>query len=213
MKRPRVVLADDHAMVLAGLSRLIETECDLAGTAEDGRALLDLVKETRPDVIVVDISMPLLNGIEAVRELRRSGVESRVIFLTMHSDVGLATEALEAGASAYLLKQSAAEELLTAVREVMKGRTYVTPVIAGEVLGALMTGTRAPDRPSAKLTPRERQVLQLIAEGKSAKEVAGVLDVSVRTVEFHKYNIMEKLALRTTAELTQYAIRHGLVGA
>ncbi len=213
MKVPRVVLADDHAMVVAGLSRLIESEYELAGTAENGRALLEVARETRPDVIVVDISMPLLNGIEAVRELKRAGIGAKVIILTMHSDVSLATEALEAGASGYLLKQSAAEELLTALREVIKGRTYVTPMIAGDVLGALMSGGRAPDRPSAKLTPRERQVLQLVAEGKSAKEIAAVLDLSNRTVEFHKYNVMEKLGLRTTAELTQYAIRHGIVSS
>ncbi len=211
MKRPRVVLADDHTMVVAGLSRLLEPEFELAGTAENGQALLEAAERTEPDVIVADISMPLLNGIDAVREIRRRGCQAKIIFLTMHSEVSFAVEALEAGASGYLLKQSAAEELLAAVREVLKGRTYVTPLIAREVFEAALHGKRAPDRPSVKLTARERQVLQLLAEGKSAKEIASLLNVSTRTAEFHKYNVMDKLGLRSTAELTQYAMKHGLV--
>ncbi len=212
MKRPRVLLADDHAMVVAGLSRLLEPEYELAGTAENGQVLLELAASFQPDVIVVDISMPLLNGIEAVRELKRRGQAAKVVFLTMHADVDFAVEALEAGASAYLLKQSAAEELLIALREVLKGHTYVTPLIARDVFDSALQGKRAPDRPSARLTARERQVLQLLAEGKSAKEIAAVLNVSTRTAEFHKYNAMDKLGLRSTAELTQYAVKHGLVG-
>ena len=213
MRKPRVLLADDHAMVVAGLSRLLEEECELVGTAEDGQALLGAAAQHKPDVIVVDISMPLLNGIEAVRQLSKRGVGAKVIFLTMHSDVSFAVEALETGAAGYLLKQSAAEELLSAIREVMKGRLYVTPLIAKDVLQAFRQGGGSTDRPSVKLTPRERQVLQLVAEGRSAKEIAGILDISTRTAEFHKYNVMEKLGLRTTAELTQYAVKHGLVSS
>ena len=211
MKRPRVLLADDHAMVVAGLSRLLEPDYELAGTAENGQVLIEMAARLAPDVIVADISMPLLNGIEAAREISKRGIGSKIIFLTMHSDAGFAVEALEAGASGYLLKQSAAEELLAALREVLKGRTYVTPLIAREVFDTALRGERAAGRPSAKLTARERQVLQLLAEGKSAKEVAGVLKVSTRTAEFHKYNVMDKLGLRSTAELTQYAMKHGLV--
>lgn len=211
MKRPRVVLADDHAMVLAGLSRLLEPEYEVAGTAENGQALLEAAARLKPDVIVVDISMPLLNGIEAVRLLRKSGIAARIVFLTMHSDAALAVEAIEAGASGYLLKQSAAEELLAALREVLKGRSYVTPLIAGQVFESLLAGKRSGQRPSAKLTPRERQVVQLVAEGRSAKEAAAILKVSTRTVEFHKYNVMDKLKLRSTAELTRYALKHGLI--
>lgn len=211
MKRPRVLLADDHAMVVAGLSRLLEPDYELAGTAENGQVLIEMATRLAPDVIVVDISMPLLNGIEAVREIRKRGSEAKIIFLTMHSDAGFAVEALEAGASGYLLKQSAAEELLAAIREVLKGRTYVTPLIARDVFDTALRGERAADRPSARLTARERQVLQLLAEGKSAKEIAAVLNVSTRTAEFHKYNVMDKLGLRSTAELTQYAMKHGLV--
>ena len=211
MSKPRVLLADDHAIVIAGLSRLLEPEFELAGTAKDGQDLLERSAELRPDVIVADISMPLLNGIEAVRQLRKSGSRAKIIILTMHTDAGLATEALQAGASGYLLKHSAAEELTTAIREVLKGRSYITPAIAKEVLDALMRGG-ASDGPSVRLTPRERQVLQLIAEGKTAKEVAAILKISTRTAEYHKYNIQDKLGLRTTAELTQYAIRHGIAG-
>ena len=211
MSKPRVLLADDHAIVIAGLSRLLEPEFELAGTAKDGQDLLERSAELRPDVIVADISMPLLNGIEAVRQLRKSGSRAKIIILTMHTDAGLATEALQAGASGYLLKHSAAEELTAAIREVLKGRSYITPAIAKEVLDALMRGG-ASDGPSVRLTPRERQVLQLIAEGKTAKEIATILKISTRTAEYHKYNIQDKLGLRTTAELTQYAIRHGIAG-
>ena len=211
MSKPRVLLADDHAIVIAGLSRLLEPEFELAGTAEDGQDLLERSAKLRPDVIVADISMPLLNGIEAVRQLRKSGSRAKIIILTMHTDAGLATEALQAGASGYLLKHSAAEELTAAIREVLKGRSYITPAIAKEVLDALMRGG-ASDGPSVRLTPRERQVLQLIAEGKTAKEIATILKISTRTAEYHKYNIQDKLGLRTTAELTQYAIRHGIAG-
>jgi DNA-binding NarL/FixJ family response regulator len=211
VKKPRVLLADDHAMVVAGLSRLLEPDYELAGTAENGQVLIEMAARLAPDVIVADISMPLLNGIDAAREIRKRGIGAKIIFLTMHSDAGFAVEALEAGASGYLLKQSAAEELLAALREVLKGRTYVTPLIARDVFDTALRGQRAADRPSAKLTARERQVLQLLAEGKSAKEIAAVLNVSTRTAEFHKYNVMDKLGLRSTAELTQYAMKHGLV--
>jgi DNA-binding NarL/FixJ family response regulator len=211
VSKPRVILADDHAMVIAGLSRLLEPEFELAGTAENGQVLLQEAAKLRPDVIVVDISMPLLNGIEAIRQLKKAGSRAKIIILTMHSDVGLATEAIEAGASGYLLKQSAAEELTTAIREALKGRSYITPAIAGEVLDALMKG-KTSGGTAVKLTSRERQVLQLIAEGKTAKEIATILKVSTRTAEFHKYNVQDKLGLKTTAELTQYAIRQGIVG-
>jgi DNA-binding NarL/FixJ family response regulator len=199
-------------MVIAGLSRLLEPDYELAGTAENGQVLLDRVTDLKPDVIVVDISMPLLNGIEALRQLKKAGSDAKVIILTMHSDVGLATEAIQAGASGYLLKQSAAEELTTAIKEALRGRTYITPVIAQDVLDALMKGGgKSSDSPAVKLTPRERQVLQLIAEGNTAKEIAAILNVSTRTAEFHKYNVQDKLGLKTTAELTQYAVRHHLI--
>ena len=213
MSKPTVLLADDHAIVIAGLSRLLEPEFEIVGAAENGRALLERFEELRPDVVVADISMPLLNGLEAVRQLKKADSGVKVVILTMHADVALATEAIHAGASGYLLKQSAAEELTTALREVLRGRAYITPVIAKEVLEALMKGGGASaDRPAIKLTPREREVLQLVAEGKSAKEIATLLEISTRTAEFHKQNLHAKLGLKTTAELTQYAVRHGMVG-
>jgi len=211
MRRPRILLADDHAIVADGLSRLLEPEFELAGKVQDGQALLEAAQTLKPEVIVADISMPLLNGLDAVRQLKKAGCEAKVIFLTMHSDLGFAIEAIKAGAAGYVLKQSAAEELLTAIRAVLKGGAYVTPLIANEVLQALMQGKQASDGPLLHLTPRERQVLQLVAEGNSAKEIATILKLSVRTAEFHKYNLMEKLNLHTTAELTRYAVKHGLV--
>lgn len=212
MKRPRVLLADDHAMFADGVRRILEPDFEYIGTVEDGRALLDEAEKHRPDVILLDISMPELNGIEAARHLKKAGSNAKVVMLTMHADASFASEAFEAGAAGYLLKHCAADELLTAIREVLKGRTYITPRIAGGLLDTLMTrGRKTAARPSVNLTGREREVLQLLAEGRTVKEIAATLNISPRTAEFHKYNIMEKLDLRTTAELTQYAVKHGIV--
>jgi DNA-binding NarL/FixJ family response regulator len=168
------------------------------------------VDELHPDVVVADISMPLLNGIEAARQLQKSPFHPKIIFLTMHPDAIYATEAFRAGASGYVLKSSAADELLRAVQEALRGHVYVTPLVAGDVMHNLMQPPQSPEK-SAALTPRQREVLQLVAEGRSAKEIAKVLELSPRTVEFHKLRIMETLGLHTTAELTQYAIRHRIV--
>lgn len=210
MTRTRVLLADDHTIVAEGLASLLEPEYELVGRVENGRDLLRAAEELDPDVIVTDISMPLLNGIEALRQLKKTKPDVRVVFLTVHADVTYVTEAFRAGARGYVLKQSAAEELRLAIRTVHEGGTYVTPLIAAE-LGDLLESDQASDSLAVVLTPREREVLQLLAEGRSVKEIAAVLDISPRTVEFHKYNVMEKLGLRTTAELTQYAIKHGIV--
>ena len=210
MTRTRVLLADDHTIVAEGLASLLEPEYELVGRVQNGRDLLRAADELDPDVIVTDISMPLLNGIEALRQLKKMRPDVRVVFLTVHADVTYVTEALRAGARGYVLKQSAAEELRSAIRTVHEGGTYVTPLIALE-LGDLLDADQASDSLAVVLTPREREVLQLLAEGRSVKEIAAVLDISPRTVEFHKYNVMEKLGLRTTAELTQYAIKHGIV--
>lgn len=202
MGKPRLLLADDHRIVIEGLRSILETEFDLVGTAGDGRTLLAEAARHDPDVIVVDISMPLLNGIEAARQLRKSHPRAKIIVLTMHDDLIYANRALEAGAVGYVLKHSAPVELVTAIREALAGRIYVTPSIAKK-------------RPSGQkvidpLTPRQREVLQLVAEGHSAKEIASVLHISSRTVEFHKYRIMEDLQLHSNAELVQYAIKHGI---
>jgi DNA-binding NarL/FixJ family response regulator len=210
MNRPRVLLADDHKIVVEGLRTLLESEFELVGAVEDGRALVAAAKKHRPDVIVADISMPLLNGIEAAEQLRKADPRVKIVFLTMHADVMYASRAFEAGASGYVVKHSAPSELVTAIREVLKGRTYVTPMIAGQLMASLKDRSRGLRDTVGKLTPRQREVLQLVAEGRSAKEIASILDISPRTVEFHKYRMMEDLGLQSTAELIQFAIKHGI---
>ena len=211
MSRTRVILADDHKIVLEGLKNLLEPNFDLVGTVEDGRALLKAVKNLHPDVIVADISMPLLNGIEAVRQIKKADPNVKVVFLTMHPDVSYAAEAFEAGASGYVLKHSAPSELVAAINDALKGRTYVTPMIAGELLESYRNGSPKRNDALTKLSSRQREVLQLLAEGKVAKEVAKILKISSRTVEFHKYKMMEALGIKSSAELVQYAIKHGIV--
>jgi DNA-binding NarL/FixJ family response regulator len=211
MSKPRVLLADDHTIVAEGLRSLLEDEFEFVGAVSDGRALLEAARNLSPDVIVADISMPLLNGLDAARQLKRDGVTAKIVFLTMHAEAQLAAEAFRAGASGYLLKSSAGEELITAIHEVIKGRAYVTPLITRDVLSFLMDTGRQPEQPADKLTPRQREVLQLIAEGRTMKEVASILNISARTVESHKYEMMEALGIQTNAELVQYAIKIGLV--
>lgn len=208
-KRIRVLLADDHKIVLDGLRSLLEPEFELAGTVGDGRTLVSAVQHLHPDVIVVDISMPLLNGIEAVRQIKKLDKQVKVVFLTMHPDVTYAIRAFEAGASGYVLKHSASSELLTAIHEAIKGRTYVTPMIAGELVQAYKGGNYRQAEEAQQLTQRQREILQLLVEGNSAKEVANLLNISPRTVEFHKYNMMSKLKLKSASALIQYAIKHG----
>ena len=211
MTKPRVILADDHQIVLQGLKTILEPEFDLVGTVADGRALLDAQKKLHPDVIVADISMPLLNGIEAVRRIKKADPHVKVVFLTMHPDVSYAAEAFESGASGYVLKHSAPDELITAIREVLKGKTYITPMIAGELIQEYKKGDYIKNEAMVKLSSRQREVLQLLTEGKTAKEVAGILNISTRTVEFHKYKMMEILGIKSSAELVQYAIKHLIV--
>ena len=211
-RRPRVLLADDHLMVAEALKSLLTPEFDLVGVVEDGRALVETAATLRPDVIVADVTMPHLNGIDALIRLRQGGDRTPVVFLTMHRDVSFARRALDAGASGFVLKHSAPAELVTAIRAALEGRTYLTPQLAGEVLEAMKQGPEnAGDDPIGSLTPRQREVLQLLAEGRSAKEIAASLEISARTVEFHKYQMMETLDLHTNAELIHFAIKHGLV--
>ena len=211
IEKVRVLLADDHKIVVEGLRSLLEPEFDLVGTVADGRALMVTAQKLLPDVIVADISMPLLNGIEAVRQIKEKDERIKVVFLTMHPDVTYATRAFEAGASGYVLKHSAPSELVTAIREAIRGRTYVTPMIAGELMQSYKEGSYRQQDSIRKLTPRQREVLQLLAEGHSAKEIADILCISPRTVEFHKYRMMEDLNIKTSAELVHYAIKHGIV--
>ena len=210
-RRPRVLLADDHLLVAEALKSLLAPEFDLVGVVEDGRALVEAARKLRPDVIVADVSMPHLNGIEALIQLRQSGDRVPVVFLTMHRDATFARRALDAGASGFVLKHSAPAELIVAIRAALEGSTYLTPQLAGEVLEGMKQAPTKADNPLGSLTPRQREVLQLLAEGHSAKEIASDLSISARTVEFHKYQVMETLGIRTNAELIHFAIKHGLV--
>ena len=211
MSRARVVLADDHTIVLDGLRRILETSFDLVGMAHDGRELVEQVRTLDPDVAVVDISMPVLNGLDAFRQCKEAQFRTRFVFLTASPDIALATQAFRLGANGYVLKQAASEELVTAIREALNGRTYITPRIANDVMQNMMAGGAGSSSSGPALTMREREVLQLLAEGRSLKEAAAVLSVSPRTIEFHKNNIAEKTGLKTMAELARYAVRQGLV--
>ena len=209
LTRPRILLADDHRMVAEGLKSLLHEEFDLVGVVEDGRALIEGARKLRPDVIVADITMPHLNGLDALGPLQRDNPRVKVIFLTMHREVAYARRAMEAGASGFVLKHSAPSELIVAIRAALAGKTYLTPTLAGEVLHAMQQGGKSDG--AAQLTPRQREILQLLAEGRSAKEIAAELNISVRTVEFHKYQLMESLNLHNGAELVHFAIKHGIV--
>jgi DNA-binding NarL/FixJ family response regulator len=209
MGRPRVLLADDHTLLLGAFEKLLAGECDVVGQVSDGRALLAAAETLKPDLIVLDISMPLLNGLEAGRQIKQRLRNIKLVFVTMNEDADVAAEAFRSGASGYLLKRSAASELLMAIREVMQGRSYITPLVAGGLVGSLLNADE--HKTSSALTSRQREVLQLLAEGRSMKEVASVLNLAPRTVAFHKYRMMEQLKVKSTAELVQYAVKHHIV--
>ena len=209
MSRPRVLLADDHTLLLGAFEKLLSEECDVVGQVSDGRALVAAAEELKPDIVVLDISMPLLNGLEAGRQIKRSMPGTKLVFVTMNEDTDLAADAFRAGASGYLLKQSATSELMAAIHQVMEGRSYVTPLITEGLVGSLMHHDES--APGNELTPRQREVLQLLAEGHSMKEVASLLSLTPRTIAFHKYRIMEQLKIKSSAELVQYAVKHHIV--
>jgi DNA-binding NarL/FixJ family response regulator len=210
MPRTKVLLADDHAVVAQGLEALLKDTFDLAGVVHDGRALLKAVEALRPDVVVTDISMPLLNGLDALRQIHTRWPDVKVVVLTMHREAQLAADAFRAGASGYVLKVAPGEELITAIQQVALGRAYVTTLLAKDLITLLMeAGGEA--HGGTPLTPRQREVLQLVAEGRTMKEVASILNISPRTAESHKYEIMQVLGLDTTAALVQYAVRSKLV--
>jgi DNA-binding NarL/FixJ family response regulator len=210
MSRPKVLLADDHVLIAQALQHLLQAEFDVVGTVADGRALLEAAGELSPDVVVVDIGMPLLNGLDACEQLKAVHPDTKVIFLTQNREPRFAVEAFRRKASGYLLKDSAASELTTAIRDALRGRSYVSPSIAKRMLDELPAADVS-HFTQRELSGREREVLQLLAEGKSMKEVAAVLAISPRTVEFHKYRIMELLRVKTNAELVQEAIKLGLI--
>ena len=208
--RPRVLLADDHTLLLDAFEKLLGEECDVVGAVSDGRALIDAATRLRPDIVILDVAMPLMNGIDAARRLKQLQPGVRIVFLTMNEDPDLAAEAFRAGASGYLLKRSAASELLTAIRELMQQRSYVTPLVTSGLVGSMLRERETKDA-TDDLTGRQREVVQLIAEGRTMKEVAAIMNITPRTVAFHKYRVMAQLQIKTTAELIQYAIKHHIV--
>jgi DNA-binding NarL/FixJ family response regulator len=212
MKLPRVMLADDHTLLVEAFRRLLESKCEIVGAVSDGRTLLDTAPALKPDVIVLDISMPLLNGLDAARQLREVLPTAKIIFLTMNEDPDLAVEAMRLGASGYLLKSSAASELFRAIQMALRGKVYVTPQISRGMQELFIRDPRGKQHDKS-LTPRQREVVQLLAEGRSMKQAADVLKVTPRTVAFHKYRIMEGLGLKTSAELVQFAIKNRILVA
>ena len=211
IKRPTVLLADDHAIVAEGLRRVLETNYEVIGVVSNGQAVLAAAEQFKPDVIVLDVSMPLLNGIEAARRIHKTSQNVKIVFLSMHTDIAYVTEAFRAGASAYISKVSAPAEILTAVRYALQGKTYLSPSIDRAALDAHIERSQRSRQSLHKLSPRQREVLQLVAEGRNTKEIAEILHVSPRTVEFHRYRIMETLGLHSTAELVRHAIKHRLI--
>jgi len=207
MARPRILMADDHLMLLEAFKAMLAPDFDIVGIVTDGRTLLEEFSRLNPDVVLLDIAMPLLNGLDAGRQLKAQRRSVKLIYLTMNPDPDIAGEALRLGASGYVLKSSAAQELKQAIQEALRDRSYITPLITRDVVGSLMQ-QRVPRH---ELTGRQREVLQLLAEGKSMKEVGAILDLTPRTVAFHKYRMMEQLNLKTSAELVKFAIREGVV--
>jgi DNA-binding NarL/FixJ family response regulator len=203
-----VLLADDHAIVADGIARLINDVADLIGQVNDGVRLVEEARRLRPDIIVADVTMPRMSGIDAMRQLKSEGVDARFIFLTIHTEARLAAEAMRSGASAYLLKQAAGTELFDAIEAVTRGRTYLTPLITADVLRTL---TAPVETAEYELTSRQRDVLRLLAQGKRMKEIAAELDISVRTVENHKAHLSEILGLASTADLVRFAIKQHIV--
>ncbi len=210
MGRTRVLLADDHLMLVEALKKVLEVEYDVVGSVGDGLALLNAAERLRPDVVVLDIAMPLLNGLDAGRQLRNNLPAAKLVFLTMNEDPYLVGEAFRAGASAYLLKQGAALELTIAISDVLKGKTYVTPCIAGGLANISLLDPETREQ-APQPTARQRQVIQLLAEGRSMKEIADLLHITMRTVASHKYRVMEILQIKTSAELVRYAVKHRIV--
>jgi DNA-binding NarL/FixJ family response regulator len=210
--RPRVVLADDHAIITDGLRRLLEPECEVAGIASDGDTLLKMTRTLQPDLVVADITMPRLNGVDAVRELLRQLPKTRVIFLTMHADRAYVAEAFDAGAAGFVVKHAAPEELWQAINAVLAGGAYISPLVGGA--GAIASKQRPQllhTVTAYRLSTRQRQVLQLVAEGQSIKQIATRLKLAPKTIEFHKYQIMKSLGIKTSAQLIQLALKHGLI--
>ncbi len=211
MKRTRIILADDHVMLLDAIKNLLEPEFEIVGTFHDGHALLNSAAELNPDVIVLDIGMPKMNGLSAGQRLKQELPNVKLIYLTMNLDPDLAAEAFRLGASGYVVKNSAATELVHGIREVLRGRSYITPLMTKGMVGSFLQNIERKN--PNKLTLRQKEVLQLLAEGRSMKEAAFILNVTPRTVAFHKYTMMEHLRLKSSAELIQFAIKSSIIAA
>lgn len=211
MKKHRVLLADDHALITDALKSLLTPTYDVIGTLTDGRSLLKAAETLKPDLIIVDIGMPQLNGLDATRRIKQFLPKVKIIVITMNEDAELVGEAFRAGASAYLLKHSASQELLQAMQEVLNGASFISPRITSGAVTALLRGGTSQSEKARELTPRQREVIQLLAEGRSMKEIADVLTISLRTVAAHKYRVMELLEIRTNAELYRYAVKHRII--
>jgi len=211
--RPRIMIADDHILVAEACKKLLEADYDVVATVGDGRALVRVAATLKPQVIIIDVGMPLLNGLDAGQQIKQLLRSVKLVYLTMNQDADLAAEAFRRGASAYLLKTCAASELTIAVREVLRGKSYLSPVIAKDTVDFILRQGKELIEEGNRLTERQREVLQLLAEGKSMKEVASVLSLTTRTVAFHKYRIMELLNAKSNAQLVQYAIRNHVIAA
>jgi DNA-binding NarL/FixJ family response regulator len=213
MMRPRLLLADDHTLMLDGIRLMLQPEFELVGCVGNGQELLSAAKKLKPDVILLDISMPVLNGIDSAKQLRKIAPSTKLIFVTMYADADYIAEAFRAGAAGYVLKRSAASELLTAIREVLKGNHFVSPIVTKYAVDSMVEPSKFVGRLSDRLRPRQREVLQLVAEGRTRKEIAALLNIAVKTVEFHKAPLRRGLHLRTVADFTRYAIEHGMITA
>ena len=211
MKRARILVADDHSIILAGVRSLLEPEWELAGHVEDGRSLVEVALKLRPDLIIADIGMPVLNGIDALKQIRKVWPEVKILFLTMHANLMYLKGAMRAGGSGYVLKSSAAEELRPAIRKILKGQIFVSPALGPDALEVRQTPSGRQPMSTVGLTDRQRQVLQLVAEGRKNSEIARILNVSVKTAQFHRGQIMRKLGVHSAVKLTQFAVRDGLV--
>lgn len=211
MEKIRILLGDDHSLILQGIRRLLQSRYEVVGAEDNGQALAEAAMQLAPDVVVLDVSMPILNGIDAALEIKRSRPATILVFLTMHSNPIYLRKAFEAGAAGYVLKSGAAEELLTAIETAIKGSSYVSPGFEQELIASLKNPNQRPTRAAIDLTSRQRQILQLVAEGKQNKEIAEILGVSVKTVEFHRGCLMTKLGAHSVAELTRFALREGLI--
>ncbi len=209
--KARVLLGDDHALILDGIRASLQTQYDVIGTAKDGRALVDAANQTKPDIVVLDISMPILNGFEAAKNIKENLPNAKLIFLSQHLNPAYLKHALRLGASGYVLKSGATEELHQAIASALAGKTYITPAFGADVVARLWNREGELSEESETLTDRQREILQLIIEGRGNKEIADIIHVSIKTVEFHRARIMLKLGVKSVAELTKVAIQQGLV--